>query len=305
MKEFSIVLTTYMLCEHIREAIESVLIQTVKDYELIIIDDGSTDNTKEEVSKFKDKRIKYIWQAHTGLPGKVRNKGIEIAQGRLIAFLDGDNFWYPNKLKRCLEIFNSNPSIDVLCHDENYLRTYDRKVFRRTFYGPYGDDMYRELLLKGSTLSTSSTIIKRSIFSDDKFSFPENEMFTTAEEFDLWLKLAKSKRYHFFYLPEVLGVHRILESSVTLSNIEKAAFNMLYLLDENVKELNFTEKHLKALIKKRRSQLTFGAALAFNYRRKFSQSLRWNLKAIKECPLYWKPYLGFFASLFRIRLGYL
>lgn len=305
MKEISIVVTTYMHGKYIRAAIESVLEQTFKDYELIIIDDGSPDNTEEEVSKLKDNRIKYLKQSHSGLPANARNRGIEIATGRLIALFDGDDIWYPNKLERCLEILNNDSTIDILCHDLNLQRSSDGKIFKRTFYGPYQDDMYRQLLLEGNTLGISSTIIKRSIFSEDKFAFSEDERLFTVEDYDLWLRLARPKQYRFFYLSEILGLHRVFESSASLANIEKQASNMLYLLEENAKDLDFDKTRLKAVIKKRKSQVMLGAALAFNYRRKFSESLTWHLRAIKEYPLYLKQYLAFLASLLRIKLGYL
>lgn len=305
MKDISVVVTTYMHGKYIRAAIQSVLDQTFKDYELIIIDDESPDNTEEEVSKLKDKRIKYVRQNHSGLPANSRNTGIELATGRLIALFDGDDIWYPNKLERCLDIFDNDSKIDILCHDMSLMRSSDRKIFKRTFFGPYQSDMYRHLLLKGNALGISSTILKRSIFSKDKYSFSEDVRLFTVEDYDLWVRLAKSKRYRFFYLPEILGVHRVFEGSASLSNIEKQAFNMLYLLNENTKNLDFDKMRLKKIIKKRKSQVMLGAALAFNYRKKFSESLAWHLQAIKECPFYLKQYPVFLASLFRIKLGYL
>ncbi|GAG05721.1 unnamed protein product [marine sediment metagenome] len=160
-------------------------------------------------------------------------------------------------------------------------------------------------MVKGSALGISSTVMKRSIFSQDNYLFSEDRRLFTVEDYDLWLRLAKSGRYHFFYFPEVLGMHRVFENSASLTNIEKNALNMLYLLNKNAREIDFNEKYTDALIKKRKAQIMFGAALAFNYRKKFSESLIWHLKAIKQYPLYWKPYLTFFASLFRIKLGYL
>jgi glycosyltransferase involved in cell wall biosynthesis len=304
MTELSIILTTYMLGRYIREAIDSVLGQTFKDYELIIVDDGSTDNTKEEVAKVKDERIKYIWQSHTGLPAKARNKGLEAASGRLIAFFDGDDLWYPDKLQRCTEILNKDSSIDILCHDLDLMRTSDGTIYRRTFLGPYGDDMYKQLLFRGNALATSSTVMKRSIFLEDRYSFSEDERLCSVEDYEYWLKLAKSGCYRFSYLPELLGAHRVMEDSISMANIKTNAENMCYVLQENTKGGNFSERHFKTAIKKRRAQILFGAALAFNYRRKFYQSLVWHLKAIREYPFYWKPYLSFFASLLGIKLSY-
>jgi len=305
MKEVSVVVTTYMHGKYIRKAIESVLGQTYKDYELIIIDDGSPDNTEEEVLRIKDRRIKYIRQKPSGLPANARNKGISAVTGRLIAFFDGDDIWHPNKLERCLEVFDKNPTIDILGHDVGYMRTEDGKIFKRSFFGPYRENMYEQLLLKGNTLAPTSTVMKRKIFSEDGFSFSEDKKLFTVEDYDLWLRLAKSERYRFFYLPEVLGQHRVFEGSAALTNIEKQAQNMLWLLDRNLKKLDFKQKHLKHTIKKRKSQIVFGAGLLLNYRKMFIESMAWHIKAIKEYPLYLKPYFALIASFCKIKLGYL
>ena len=305
MKEISVIVTTYMIEKYIGPAIESVLAQTFGDYEVIVVDDGSTDNTRDVVSRFKDSRIRYIWQEHSGLPASARNRGIKEASGKLIAFLDGDNLWHPEKLQRCREIFNNNPDIDILAHDANLLRSGDGRIYRRTFYGPYESDMYKYLLLKGNSLDPSSTVIRGNVFAKDNFSFSEDRRLYTVEDYDFWLRLAKRGSYQFFYLPETLADHRVFESSSTLKHIDKHALNTLYLLDENFKSLGSGEKNLKKVIKKRKSQVVFGAALAFNYRKNFSESMRWHIKAIRECPLYWKPYVSCIANMFRIRLKYL
>ena len=80
-------------------------------------------------------KVKYIRQNHSGLPANARNRGIEIATGRLIALFDGDDIWYPNKLERCLEIFNKDSTIDILCHDLSLIRSSDGKTIKRTFFG--------------------------------------------------------------------------------------------------------------------------------------------------------------------------
>ena len=305
MKKVSVIITTYMNDRYIGAAVESVLNQTFGDYELIIVDDGSTDRTRDVVSGFKDERIRYIWQEHSGLPASARNRGIGIATGRFIAFLDGDNTWHPDKLTRCIGIFEKDPAVDVLGHDANLMRDSDKKTFKRTFYGPYKDDIYKYFLLEGNSMDPSSVVMKRTIFSEDGFSFDEDKNLYTVEDYDLWLRLAKPQRYNFFYLPEPLTDHRVFEKSSTLKHIDRHALNTIYLLDRNFRDLDPGQKSLRQIIKKRKSQAVFGAALAFNYRRKFSESLHWHIKAIREYPLYWKPYLSIIASLFRIRLKYI
>jgi len=305
MKEISVVLTTYNQGKYIRAAVESILAQTVKDFELIIVNDGSPDNTDEEISKIKDERIRYIRQEPSGLPANSRNRGIELAGGKFVAFFDGDDIWYPNKLQRCLEIIREHPETDIISHDVDLLRAEDDKVFKRSFFGPYEDDMYRFLLLKGNALSPTSTVIRRKVFSEDGFLFSEDKNLFTVEDLDLWLRLAKAKRYRFFYLPDTLAARRVFEGSATLVHIEKQALNMIYLLDKNIKDIDFSHKNMIDIIRKRKSRVLFAAALATNYRKQFRESIGWSLMAIRECPLYFKPYLGFLASLCRIRMRYL
>ncbi len=104
----SIIMPTYNRQHVICEAIESVLAQTYDNFELIIIDDGSTDNTKKTISDYQknDRRIKYLTISHSGAPA-ARNAGIDIAKGKYIAYLDTDNVWYSNYLEVILGNFSS------------------------------------------------------------------------------------------------------------------------------------------------------------------------------------------------------
>lgn len=96
MPSVSVIITTYNRANLVSRAIDSVLNQTYKDFELIIIDDGSTDNTKSLIDSYlqKDKRIVYFYQENKGWPSAL-NKGIELSKGEYIAFLDSDNEWLP------------------------------------------------------------------------------------------------------------------------------------------------------------------------------------------------------------------
>ena len=90
----TVVIPTYNRAHLIKDAVESVLNQTYQDFELIVIDDGSTDNTREVLAVYKDK-LTYIYQENQGR-SSARNHGIELAQGEYIAFLDSDDVWFPD-----------------------------------------------------------------------------------------------------------------------------------------------------------------------------------------------------------------
>ena len=107
----SIIIPTYNRAALIGESIQSVLNQTYKHWELIIIDDGSHDDTHQVVSNFRDKRISYYSIAHCGIFGKVRNEGLRRANGEYVAFLDSDDLWCADKLETQVELMNQYPEI--------------------------------------------------------------------------------------------------------------------------------------------------------------------------------------------------
>ena len=104
----SIVMPSYNTAEFIGASIESVLNQTYKKWELIIVDDCSTDNTDEIVFKYKDERIKYIKNSENSGAAVSRNRALRMAKGRWIAFLDSDDLWLPDKLYRQIEFMLKN-----------------------------------------------------------------------------------------------------------------------------------------------------------------------------------------------------
>ena len=232
MKEMSVVVTTYMHGKYIRASIDSVLAQTFNDYELIIIDDESPDNTEEEVSRFKDSRLRYLRQKHSGLPAHSRNIGIKVATGRLIAFLDGDDKWYPEKLARCYEVFQQHPEVDLVCHNE-VMRDASGKLIKEQSYGPQVSQMFRRLLFRGNCLSPSATVVKREALLEEGFLFREDPIFFMAEDYDLWLRL--SKRYRFHFLPEVLGEFIMHETNAS-RNFETHYINQIEVIKDNFKE---------------------------------------------------------------------
>jgi len=117
----SVVVPTYNRAHLIAETIQSVIDQTYSNWELIIVDDGSEDDTKNIVDKFKDKRIQYFAIDHCGIFGKVRNVGMQRAKGDVIAFLDSDDLWKPDKLSFQLSILKQDPDAGfIFGHSEQF-----------------------------------------------------------------------------------------------------------------------------------------------------------------------------------------
>jgi glycosyltransferase involved in cell wall biosynthesis len=108
----SIIMPTYNRSDLIGETVDSVIAQSFSDWELIVIDDGSTDDTAEILRKFNDQRIHYRFFPHCGMLGKLRNVGIKLAKGQFLAFLDSDDLWKPEKLHSQISALADNPDFD-------------------------------------------------------------------------------------------------------------------------------------------------------------------------------------------------
>ena len=111
MPKVSVVICTYNLARYICEAIESVLNQTYRDYELIVIDDGSVDNTKAILNKYVGK-LRYIYRENGGLPS-ARNLGIRLSKGKYVAFLDADDIWLPDKLQKQVKAIEEDDDVGL------------------------------------------------------------------------------------------------------------------------------------------------------------------------------------------------
>ena len=115
MPEVSVIMSVYNGEPYLKDAIKSVLEQSFRDFEFLIVDDGSTDNSVKSIESFKDPRIKLIRQKNTGV-AKAKNRALEIAGGKWTAIIDSDDIWYPSKLEKQLQFFEENPDFTYLGH---------------------------------------------------------------------------------------------------------------------------------------------------------------------------------------------
>ena len=135
MPFFTIIIPTFNRSKKLKKAIQSVLNQTYKDFELLIVDDGSTDNTKNIIKGLSDSRITYYWQKNSGGPASPRNLGINKAKGDWVCLLDSDDLWYPTKLEVVSNEILKRPNTDLFCHNEMlvFLQTEEKILLR---HGP-------------------------------------------------------------------------------------------------------------------------------------------------------------------------
>ena len=231
---FSIVIPAYNSGKFITKTLDSLTRQSLRDFEVVIVNDGSKDDTQKVISEYiasyPDLNIRLISQENKGIAG-ARNRGIIEARGSFVAFLDHDDIWYCEKLTSCLHAFKLYPDVDLVCHDE-ILRDVNNRIIRTLHYGPSVADMFRRLLFRGNCISTSATIVKKGALIEIGLfrEFPE---FSTTEDYDLWLRL--SKEYKFYFLNEVLGEYLMRDTNASL-DLERHYCNQIAVLKRNFME---------------------------------------------------------------------
>ena len=235
--EISVIIPTFNRGKLIANSIKSVLNQTIKNLEIIIVDDGSTDNTKEVIDKFQDRRIKYIKLDKNQGASNARNIGIKAAKGRYISFQDSDDIFYPNKLEIQLNnIINKKSDLDFCKINVLYNSTYNYLVpstIREKRFE--SGDFFTELISNGNFISTQSILVKKSFMKE--FLFDQN--MPRLQDYDVILRMIPKVKIS--YTKEVLVDLHIQNDSLTLSPVKLK--NAIYLLLK--KEYNFNDKQKK------------------------------------------------------------
>lgn len=215
---------------HLKEALDSVLGQTYRAIEVIVVDDGSSDATADIVQAFRD--VRYIRQSNRG-PSAARNRGIQAAQGEFVAFLDADDVWEPEKLSEQLTILDDTPEAALIFSDmrlfnasnDRLLSMFSKYGFTDQFFG----DSRRVLdpvrkLVQTNYIPTSSVLARKDVVLD---AGAFDEGFCKAEDWDLWLRIAV--RRPIVYCPNILTLKRIhnVNTSRDAEGMNEAAIRVL------------------------------------------------------------------------------
>ncbi len=199
----SVVIPAYNVSPYIQQAVESALNQTVTEIEVLLIDDGSTDGTIEQLSEFRDHRLKIIRRNHAGV-SVTRNVGIEVARARHIGFLDGDDIWLPHKLEKHLALMEFYPDADMTF---SLSRDIDETGRTRGLppLQPAEVISFRELLRQNLVRTTSTVVVRKEAFLKAGLFDPS---LVSCEDYDMWLRIAKLRPNNLRCLKEVLTLYR-------------------------------------------------------------------------------------------------
>jgi glycosyltransferase involved in cell wall biosynthesis len=195
----SVIIPTYNRKGFLIEAITSVLDGSFCDYEVIVVDDGSTDGTAEAISELEDP-IRYHYQSNRGV-SNARNTGVQLSGGKYIAFLDSDDLWQNMKLEFQVDFLANNPEFRICHSDEIWIRNGTR-INQKDRHRKFSGDIF-EKCLPLCIISPSSILMERSVF-DDLGGF--NETLPVCEDYDLWLRM--TLRYVVGFVRDPLVIKR-------------------------------------------------------------------------------------------------
>ena len=229
MKNISAIIATYNNASYLKEAVDSVLNQTYQDVEIIVVDDGSTDNTRDLIESMRSihsRVIQYIYQKNQG-PASARNTGMRAAQGKYISFLDADDTWLPDKLQKQVDVLEARPHVGFVYSDNFFIdeqgsviEGYIRKI--KLVNGNILLDLYLNFFL-----ITSGIMMRKECIDSIGFF---NEDLLVGEDYEYFLRLAKV--YEAEVIVEKLWKRMIRKNSLSRQDYQLDARNDLKILKE-------------------------------------------------------------------------
>lgn len=274
----SVVIATYNMGKYIDQAVESVLNQSWKNLEIIVVDDGSTDDTQNVMARFADdKRVIYLKTENQGQP-KAKNHGIKNSKGDFIAFCDADDLWEENKLEIQMPLF-ANDRIGVVYSDVSNISPDNKRFIRPSNEKRYTGKVIEKMLLENFVPFGTSVIRRACIEKNGIF----DEQFRMGIDWDLWLRY--SLDWEFAFTPERTYIYRIWEGQ--MSNNYRGRYNHAHLILN--KFIATHGKKVKRATLNRAIADTYvrEANIIFKNERLFLTPLKGILIGIYQSPGYW------------------
>lgn len=221
----SVVIPTYNSAHYIQEAIDSVLRQTYLPVEIIVVDDGSTDDAREVLKDFiESKKISYILKKNGG-PASARNLGIQHSNGEFVAFLDADDIWESDKLEKQMKFFVDS-AVGLVYSDMVFFGAKTKNTTHsESTKGFFRGSVARQLIIN-NFIPTSSVVVRRSIFDSTGY-FNEQKDLIAIEDYDMWLRIAPF--YIMEYVPESLVHYRLHDAQISSTRYLSVVRNLILL----------------------------------------------------------------------------
>ena len=275
MSTVSVIIHTYNNERFMAETVESVLNQTYKDYEIIVVDDGSADGTRDALVPYMQK-IRYHYKENGGI-ASAKNAGISLSETEFVAFLDHDDLWVPDKLQLQMEHFNENPQIGLVY--AKYTSFRDGKELRTKPEKGYSGWIFKELLSK-SFIQTSTVVVKRECL--DAVG-PYDETFSLGDEYDMFLRIAR--KFQCGFVDKGLTRYRVHDTNASnndflFDNENLGVYKKIY---NNFTDLDGVEKKI---LRKRIARYSMKVAEGLYSQGKLEESKEYQKEANNFLPFY-------------------
>lgn len=296
---FSVIIPSYNREHILPKAIDSVLQQTFSDFELIIVDNGSTDNTCQLIETYssRDNRVRYLWQENSGSPAGSRNTGIKNAAGEWIAFLDSDDWWFTNKLEEVYKAIQSDQTkqfIAISHWEDKYVNNEPYSILYHGSEETTG--LYEKLLFEGNLFSTSAMTVKTAILRELGGFNPRRDYFI-VEDYDLWMCIAQKGAI--FSIKKSLGVFSINSSNMS-GNIELTHKNLKQLINDHIDNLARSQEDKDKLKRIHFARIDYYQGRTYQFDGQFNKAVVLLWSSIRQYPLGLKKWLSLALSIARI-----
>ena len=241
----SIIMNCYNGEKYLKESLQSIILQTYSNWELIFYDNFSTDKSKKILKNYTDKRIKYFKSKKYLTLYKARNIAIKKAKGKYIAFLDTDDWWYKTKLEEQIEFLNKNKKYQIICTNF-YLYFQNINKFKKR-YSSLPSGLITQKLLNNYSVGISTVLLEKKFFK--KFVF--NEKYNVIGDFDFFINL--SRHYNIGIIDKPLTFYRIHKSNLSIKKIDLHYNELKNWLNFNEKKFlkeKFKLRNIKVLLVK-------------------------------------------------------
>lgn len=294
---FSIIIPLYNKENAIENTLKSVFNQSFTDYEVIVINDGSTDKSEEKVNVFSDARLRLISTENKGV-SQARNVGISESRGKLIAFLDADDYWFPTHLASLHQLYKNFPEAGLLATNYQFYYS-DKKIIQPVFdaiptekWSGIVSDFFKASM-QFRLAWTSAVAVRKDVFQSLGY-FDENITLGAGEDTDMWIRIALN--YPVAFDNEVSAYyHMATENRISLSKTLERRFSKLDKFSNEEK----TNSSLKKYLDLYRSEFALKHKLAGDL-----QSFHFYKKAISKENLHWKTKLLFNLPTFLLQILY-
>lgn len=272
----SVVIPTYNGARYIREAVNSALAQKYQPLEVIVVDDGSTDNTADVLKPVID-RIRYIKKANGG-PASARNAGIKEAKGEFIAFLDGDDVWESHKLTWQMPAFE-DANVGLVYADASVIDV-DGKLLENNSHLVKSEGLVFENLFRKNFIPTSTVVVRKSCIEEAGY-FDEDRELVSVEDYDLWLKIAA--RHPIRYIDMILTKYRRHPHNIS-TDLARSYFGEKKVLENALKTFGDQFPLIRKEWKRRLGFLWYELTCDYFYRGDYANAKKYCVESFQNDP---------------------